>query len=390
MAAAFTALVARPCHGQQALLDQLPDNLLLVTWPCGLEPGWEPRGTGKDYQLVPRRASDANPLATEPILKELVGRHRKRLMIVTGLQSCATDPRYIHAQGPTSMWTGWSGAGFSNAAVSALPSIDQRIAAQFETQCLSLHAGVLVGANEFMPVEGLPNYHFGSHGAISINEDPVQLHAVIRDSIVRNRLDLRPLEEERSVLAFLQRDFMRAQSRVAPADRPRLERHLEHIRTIERELVSVACNAPAAPDSGLGGPGGTIGANGVALTRAQANLIAMAFSCQLTKVATLQLGRTDCMYTVPYPGAASPIHVAAHSGVAGAVTRYVSARYMADRLADILDALANVQMNETQTLLDRTLVVMSSEMGDPNHGLSVPIFIAGGSRVFSSSGNVWR
>jgi hypothetical protein len=107
----------------------------------------------------------------------------------------------------------------------------------------------------------------------------------------------------------------------------------------------------------------------------------------LTKVATLQLGRSDCMYTAPYEGATSPVHVAAHaSGAAAEITRAVTARYMLDRLGDVLSALKAIDIGNDQTLLDTTLVVMSSEMGTPSHGTNVPVFIAGGSKPFFKQG----
>jgi hypothetical protein len=371
-----------------------PDNLLLVTWPCGLEPGWEPSGSGVNYQLAPRRvglAADSSLFATEPALQGLVSAHRDRLLIATGLQSGVEDPMFCHSQGPTSMWTGWGGAGERSMAVSSDPSVDQWIAARIgiEAPIPSLHLGVLVGAREVPPRLGLPNYHFGSAGPVDVMTDPLVVYSQIFQGILAGRLDLQPIAERRSLFDFLENDITRLTSRIASEDRPRLEQHLERIRELERAFVPdpVTCQPPAEPDGALSGLGANQGKNGVELTRQQAALIALAFRCGLTKVATLQLGRSDCMYTAPYDGATSPVHVAAHAtGQAAQITRAVTARYMLDRLGDVLSALAAIEIGAGQTLLDTTLVVMSSDMGSPSHGTNVPVLIAGGSKPFFKQG----
>jgi hypothetical protein len=53
---------------------------------------------------------------------------------------------------------------------------------------------------------------------------------------------------------------------------------------------------------------------------------------------------------------------------------------MLDRLADVIEVFASKDAGDGKTLLDKTLIVMTSEMAVPAHGpVNTPVIIAGGS-----------
>jgi hypothetical protein len=208
-----------------------------------------------------------------------------------------------------------------------LPSIDQLVADRIGSgsPLRSLHASTLVGVRESGAASPYPAYyHFAGGGsAIESIEDPGLFLDMVRDA---------------------------AGSASGAGCR------------CERSYV------------GLTGPGAANPLNGPALVRAQAETIGLAFQCGLTRVATLQLGHPDCGYQVPYPGASAPFNLAVHNmGDANdRVTSWVSARYMMDRIADVLDVLQSIGV------LESTLVVAASEMGSPEFDSNHCILIVGG------------
>lgn len=110
----------------------------------------------------------------------------------------------------------------------------------------------------------------------------------------------------KSVLDLVTSKRERLVARVGAADRIRLERHFDEIRALETRIDAVgpsagACRLPADPgaDPALGGNNAGSGSETIGTNtgysgederaRWMADLIAMAFTCDLTRVATLQI-----------------------------------------------------------------------------------------------------
>jgi hypothetical protein len=303
------------------------DNLLLIDWPFGLPPGWTPEGTGSGYSL-PATGPGPEPYGRASVLSSLVERHGDALLILSGMQGIVEQDLYLHSHGPATMWTGQSTDGLDPVRPRPmLPSIDQLVAASFgtDTPVASLHAGSLIGVREGSGESIYPaHYHFaGEDSAIDAVDDPGVLFEMISDAL-------------------------RTAPRMGCA--------------WERAYV------------GLTGADSQNPQNGPALVLAHAETIGLAFQCGVTRVATLQLAHPDCGYTIPYRGATSAFNLAIH-GMGDSndpVTRWVSARYMMDRIADVLDVLRSIGV------LERTLVVAASEMGVPEADGNHPILMMGG------------
>ncbi len=114
------------------------------------------------------------------------------------------------------------------------------------------------------------------------------------------------LRARKSVLSLITDKRERLLARVGSADRQRLARHFDEIRELELRLASTptmttGCSKPAAPgaDPAVGGNNAGSTADEIAINtgyseeharaRMLADLIHMAFVCDLTRVATLQL-----------------------------------------------------------------------------------------------------
>src|SRR5207248_1616118 len=102
------------------------------------------------------------------------------------------------------------------------------------------------------------------------------------------------VRERQSVLDAVMADARQLSRGLGAADRPRLEQHLDAIRAIEKRITgrgAVVCKAPAAPGDELVGPslGVDYEPRGVEVNKAMAELLALALSCDLTRVFTYQL-----------------------------------------------------------------------------------------------------
>jgi hypothetical protein len=409
------ALKLGTAKAQSQVSEGEADNLLLIDWPCGMEPGWTPMGTGADYMLTdvgPTGQSDSN-WGKEPQMKTLVDKHRDKILILSGWSNTVVIANNLisHSQGPCSMWTNWT-QGAATRGFSAIPSIEQHIGEKLKggRPLKTLHTGVLSLFRE-APESTIANpwYHWAAPqtpadaendpGKVYMQIMPYLAAAAPTDSggtapapamvdAVKNK--------KKSVLDYLMGELSGARNKVSREDVARLDEHLTAVRDLESRLFSggavvvtggdgtaagAACNMVTAP--ALTGEAATrTPANGAATAVAHAQLIAMAFKCGVTKVATLQLGESDCMFTIPYEGATSLMHRASHNMGNGndAQTRWVSTRWMMDRLADIIEVFATTDIGGGKTLLDNTLIVATTEMGLHEHPVTnVNMIVAGGS-----------
>ncbi len=106
-----------------------------------------------------------------------------------------------------------------------------------------------------------------------------------------------PMERRGSVLDLVLEDASRLNQRVSAADRVRLEQHYEEIRKIERTLqaaptpVATGSCSPVAPnaDPSIGPNSFGSTSNETARGEVMADLIAMAFACDVTRVVSWML-----------------------------------------------------------------------------------------------------
>jgi hypothetical protein len=394
-----------------------PDNLLLIDWPCGMEPNWVPMGTGKDYMLPTTKGPGPTMHGTEPALTNTVGKHRDDILILSGMEGLIGTDLYSHSQGPCSMWTNWTG-GAPTKGLSAFPSLDQFVGEKLKGNrpWKSIHPGVMTLHRETSAsgISGPYDHWAAPQQGIQCVDDPGEMYMQIAGDLATamaaggasagGMMPVTPAADpmadalknkKKSVIDYVTEELVGAKNKIGAEDQMKLDLHLEQIRGLEVRLFgggvgatgssgggAVTCDA-TAPDVQLTGMAATkTPANGAEVAIAQAKIVALAFKCGITKVATLQLGESDCMFTIPYEGSTSPMHLASHNmgDNNDAETRWVSTRWMHDRVADILTVLKETPMGEGQTLLDKTLVIATSEMSIHEHlDKNMPYYIAGGS-----------
>jgi hypothetical protein len=202
------------------------------------------------------------------------------------------------------------------------------------------------------------------------------------------------LERRISVLDLVQERGQALVSRVSRHDRVRLERHFDEIRSLEHRLAELPppsgtaeCGALADPGSdpsqsnhGNTEHGGSTGYSDEDKRGSLfVDLIHMALTCDLTRVATLMLTNEQSMMSIePLWGLAYEMHDLTHvddlpNGVD--VWNEVTS-WHASFFADLVQKLVDTPEGTGGTMLDSTVVVLTNSGGPSGHGstnMAMPI-----------------
>ncbi len=317
---------------------------------------------------------------------------RDRLLVLDGIDLAAgINVGTSGHDGPRVILTG-SGADGKG------PSLDQFLAVDRGLGSDTLHTSIALGVgNDQTAISSCISY--GS-GGIPLPKwiDPSQTFAeLFGGPLAGDRTS--EVEERRrmgkSVLDVVHADLARLSTRVPASERTKMEQHQAALRDIEKRLSGVdrSCAAPFPPERArfphVGASDG--GAPNLdAITDLQIDLLARAFSCDLTRFATLMLG--DLSHTHLVPELPDDVHSdVAHRYDARLDARIdrgehrtgtpatwhalgIQNRYSYSKVARLLMRL------DEAGVLDDTIVLVSGDMGDPARHSSrdVPTVLAGG------------
>lgn len=186
------------------------------------------------------------------------------------------------------------------------------------------------------------------------------------------------LARRASLLDWVRDDIARLQKQLGPADRTRVDQYLETIREVERRIQKAESADPdQLPD--LDRP---VGVPVVYADHARLmfDLQVLAMQGDVTRVMTFQLARETSTRTYPEIGVADPHHPLTHHGNDPAkVARMAKINAMHVSLfAYYLEKLKTTPEGEG-SLLDHSLVLYGSGMGDPNvhDHINLPTIVAG-------------
>ena len=369
-----------PAATPQATNPGRPLRFVGLFVPHGMAPGWwvpSKEGTGFEY-----------PFCWKPLEP-----YRDQVTIMSGLHSTSAEP----PPGVTGA-DHWVAAAFlcadkpkktAGADVRAGMTIDQMIAQKFgrETLLPSMEFAVEdPGANSSNCGEGYSCVYTNTIAWASPTKPlPMELNPQVvfermfgdgstpEERIARRERNLSILDSLGPKISGLRKEF-------GPADRSRLDDYTENIREIEQRLKIARTASSVAPEN-LDVPVGIPQSFDLHI-KLQFDLLALAFRADITRVGTLLFARDLTNRT--YPESESPrtsFHGGSHPGEDPARIEQFSKinQYHVKMVAYLVDALKRTKDGDG-TLLDHSLVLYGSNMGNPNQHLhyDVPHAIIGG------------
>src|SRR3954469_21886435 len=185
---------------------------------------------------------------------------------------------------------------------------------------------------------------------------------------------------DRSILDWVTAEVGRIASGLGPTDRVRIDQYLTEIREIERRIQRVeSYNASGEPRDLPGAPMGVPDSYSEHV-KLMYDLQAIAFAADITRVFSFKLGRDGSARVYPESGAPLPFHPASHHGAnEQRVQQFAQInKYHVGLVPYFLEKLKSIQEGD-QNLLEKTLVVYGSPMGNSNthNHKRCPLFFAG-------------
>src|SRR5438093_6656663 len=186
--------------------------------------------------------------------------------------------------------------------------------------------------------------------------------------------------EDRSILDWLGTATARLKKELGAADRARLSAYLDEVREIERRIQRVeAKNASGEPRELPEAPIGVPDSFSEHV-KLMFDLQALAFASDITRVFAFKLGRDASNRVYPESGFKGAFHSASHHGEReDRIMDYQKINsYHVSMVPYLLEKLKNTPDGDG-TLLDNSLVMYGSPMGDSNlhNHKRVPLFLAG-------------
>ena len=188
-------------------------------------------------------------------------------------------------------------------------------------------------------------------------------------------------EQKRSILDSVTKSLARFKQDLGATDRARLDEYETDIREIERRLELARKSSGQADTNGFVAPAG-VPESFDAHVKLHFDLQALAFQADITRVSTVLYARDLTARTYPESGVNSPFHGASHHAENARNIELYSHinQYHVKCLAYFVDKLQKVKEADGRTLLDHTLILYGTNMGDSNQHLhyDVPHILVGG------------
>lgn len=371
-------------HGT-AYADGTPPPRRFLVWFFGngvIRSKWTPAQQGASYQLTEELA----PLQDAARGIDLRG----DVSVVSGCDVKTPDLRGHH-NGAAALL---SGAPFipldpGNAAYSSkfgMKSIDQ-VAADAIGGTTTFKSLQLAVSKRFTTGEGptlAQMSHRGPDSPMPQQTNPAQVFNTLFASFTpKDPTD--PRDRLRaSVLDAVQDDARTLQARLGTSDRQRLDAHLTAVSELRARILALppvytsSCVKPAQPTQTNTDLGGVEPFE--AVNQAMSDLLAMAFACDLTRVATLQFSGSvggHCYKSLSPSAPRDSEHAISHEGLLqGEVNRAVI--FTMRNFANTLQALKRTQEG-AGSVLDNSVVLCTSDVAEGiDHSITdYPVLLAG-------------
>jgi len=351
----------------------LPLRFMTWYWADGMViDRWEPQQVGDDWQL----SEQLQPLAN---VKDYVS-------VVSGMQNRATN-LVTHHEG----MCGFNGYDFQSAGGfntnAGGPTIDQRIADTLDGVTPIRAAHVRVSKRESTDGDGGTNYIAMSHRetggglvAQTPQVNPQEVWQLLFGEFVPKPDDS---ELRTSILDYVRDDANALKGDLGMADQQRIDAHLEGVYELEQKILATppSCDLPDMPTETNTDTGGVEPISST--NEAMARLIAYAFVCDITRVASFQLKRFVSSTVFDEIDAGEIHHNASHQGP-GNATYQAGITYQMQKFADLLEIFDATEDLNGDSLLDTSIIYATSDCSTgASHSVArQPILLAGGGRGY--------
>lgn len=386
-------------EGQENLF---PKRLLLFYAPDGvaaIDDGgatfdWKPQGTETEFTLSAIHA----PLTAV----------QSRIIVPYGLRFSAGGAGQEHAYGMSGLWSGatlnspsgdanFDGGNGLRTGWGSGPSIDQYLsqlngpempyalpvdAAVPETP----HRTLTLGAQCMEPHSMHRMIYSGNDSPVHPQTDPAAAYDSLFAGLTSDGAAPPEVDAVRLArLDLLSRETERLRTKVGSREYDKVDAHLAGLRTLAQRLraqgeaVAAGCVAPTGITTS---PMSRFENSEAFPTEAAAmmQMVAKAFACDLTRIASIQLSRGFSGIVHSWVGAEQGHHTISHnSGDQRGILSKIDTWY-AEQFAAMLTLLDSIPEGDG-TVLDNTLVAWGREMGTTSHRMQpMPLILAGGAR----------
>jgi Protein of unknown function (DUF1552) len=181
----------------------------------------------------------------------------------------------------------------------------------------------------------------------------------------------------RSALDYAMAELPVLRAKLPASDRDRLDSYQESLRDIERRLDMMATGSTGGGTAAAGCTPPTLGAsinvssepNFPKIAQLQMDLIVASFQCNVTRVASLQLGNSNDQNTYSWLGVNTLGHDLSHNNSNCDPTNSKKLQvyqWFASQFAYLMGKLKAIPEADGSTMLDNTVVLWASEFGDSN------------------------
>jgi hypothetical protein len=343
-----------------------PNGTILDTfWPTGAGTTWTIPAGGILEPLMPWKAK----------MNVLHGVHYK---------SAEAGPGAAHQKGPIACLTGghalngnMNGGNNSPSGYADRISVDQYIATKWGnvTRLSTVEAGISVseGGNRHAIS------YLGANQPVFPTSDP----AKVFDRVFANFAAPAPsggtapdgaamqlLAERKSVLDYVNSDLTRLANRLPGDERVRLDRHLDSLRELERQIAPTVVSgkgcAPAAPAAlSL-----TDAASYPMVTKAQLDNVFMTLACDQSRLVHVVWNGETSQQTFPWLGINDPHHTMSHVDDGNKPTHDKLTKvnnWYAQQVAYLVGKMDAVVESNGKTMLDNSLVIWTNGLGKGNN-----------------------
>ncbi|MEP7116422.1 MAG: DUF1552 domain-containing protein [Acidobacteriota bacterium] len=186
-----------------------------------------------------------------------------------------------------------------------------------------------------------------------------------------------------SVLDYVTGQVAELNRTLDPSDRQRMGQYLDNVREIERRIQRVEARNGDGEERQLPGAPSGVPDSFDEHVKLMFDLQALAFQADVTRVFSFKMGRDASSRVYPESGVSKGFHPSSHHGnKPAAVTEFAQInRYHVSLLPYFMEKLGAIQEGG-QSLLDKSLIVYGSPMGDGNvhNHKRCPLVLLGGAQ----------